>query len=389
MRGILTLRASFCLSLRLVCFSHGLARARGFLYNESIGDNEAGVEREGCVLTRIWRLALYIGKKALVFAFVMLLLSAAVFYASRIAPGDPLQSFYGDRVERMSAAEHRAAVERLGLDGPIYLQYGKWLAHALQGEFGISYKYKQPALDVLRSLIGNTLLLGGVAYALVFAAAIGLAMFCALYEDRWMDRLICQAGAAAYYIPSFWLGLVFILVFSVNLGWLPSGGAYELGKSADFGNRLRHMILPLAVMVLGHLWYYAALIRGKLLDETRQAYVLLAKAKGLSRFQIVRRHCLRSAAPSILSLMAISVTHILGGTYIVEAVFSYPGIGALSVESAKYHDYNLLMLIVLITGALVVLSGMLAQAVSEWLDPRMQAREGAVVWSKKANHLRS
>lgn len=320
--------------------------------------------------------------KLAVFVIAMGILSIAVFYVSSYAPGDPLQSFYGERVEQMSPAEHEAARQRLGLDGPVYQRYLSWLHHAVQGDFGISFKYKEPALDVIRALIGNTLLLGSISYAIVFILAIGLAVCCALHEDTWIDRAICKIGTIVFYLPAFWVGLVLILLFNVNLGWLPGSGAYDPGQSDNVLNRLEHLVLPMLVMVLSHVWYYAYMIRNKLLDETRQEYVFLAKVKGFSRFYIVCTHCLRNVAPTIVSIMAVSVNHILGGTYVVEAVFSYPGIGRLSIESAKYHDYNLLMLIVLITGALVIASGLIAQAVNERIDGRMKTAEGGASWNR-------
>lgn len=329
---------------------------------------------------------LFISKKIGIFITFMFLLSIFTFTLSRLTPGDPLQSFYGDRVERMSMAEQIAARERLGLDASLATQYEIWLKNSLHGDFGISFKYRQPAVDILSTLLGNTLLLGIAAYILVFFLAILLAVLCALYEDTFLDKSICKLGTIVFYLPTFWIGLVFILLFSVNLHWLPSGGAYDIGQSDHILNRLRHMILPLIVMVMSHLWYYAYMIRNKLLDEVRKDYVLLAKAKGLSRQQIIWKHCLRNVAPSIISLMAISVSHILSGTYVVEAVFSYPGIGALSIESAKYHDYNLLMLIVLLTGALIVSTSLLAQTINERLDPRMRAEE-AGLWNNATKTL--
>ena len=122
-----------------------------------------------------------------------------------------------------------------------------------------------------------------------------------------------------------------------------SSGAYSIGQEANLADRIRHLIMPMAVVILEHLWYYAYMIRNRLLEETRRDYVLLCKAKGMSRGQIMRRHCLRNIMPTYISLMAISVPHILGGTYIVETVFSYPGIGTLSYESARYGDYNMLI----------------------------------------------
>lgn len=125
--------------------------------------------------------------------------------------------------------------------------------------------------------------------------------------------------------------MVLVLIFSVNLGWLPSSGAYDIGKADDLLNRIQHMILPLTVMILSHLWYYAYMIRNKMLDEIRKEYVLLAKSKGCKKSEIILKHCFRNVAPTIVSIMAISIPHVLSGTFIAEAVFNYPGIGALSV----------------------------------------------------------
>lgn len=315
----------------------------------------------------LWRLFAFFGS--------MLLLSVVVFCFSRWAPGDPLQSFYGDAVDSMSASELAAARHRLGLDASLPVQYLRWLQNALSGNFGLSLKYKRPALEVVRPLLGNTLALGLTSYLLVFALATLLAVVCALHEGSRLDRLICRVGTALYYLPSFWLGIVLILVFSVRLRWLPSSGAYDIGQAGSVLDRIRHLILPLTVMVVSHLWYYAYMIRSKLLDELRRDYILLAKAKGLTRREIVWGHTLRNVAPTIVSTMAVSVPHILSGTYVAEAVFSYPGVGALAIESAKYHDYNLLMLLTLLTGAVVLLSSIVAQALNERLDPRMQETE--------------
>ena len=247
---------------------------------------------------------------------VMFILSLAVFFLARLAPGDPLQSFYGDQLDSMTQEEIDA-----------------------------------------------------------FGLATVLAVFCVLHEERFLDRLICRIGTVFYYTPGFWLGVVLVLIFAVNLGWFPSSGAYDIGMKNDLGNRISHLVLPLFVMIASHLWYYAYMIRNKLLDEVRKDYVLLAKSKGCTRRQIVWKHCLRNVAPTIVSIMAISIPHVTGGTVVVESVFSYPGIGNLAVEAAKYHDYNLLMVDVLITGFAVFVSSFIAQTVNEEIDPRMKEME--------------
>ena len=175
------------------------------------------------------KLVIRILKRLLLLAVVMFLLSVVVFWLARLAPGDPLQSFYGDSLEMMTSEEVAAARTRLGLDQGIGVQYVRWFANAVHGDFGLSLKYRQPVMNVIKPLIGNTLVLGGIAYIVIFILAVLIAIFCTLHEDQWIDRLICKIGTAAYYVPAFWLGVVLILIFSVNLGWFPSSGAYDVG----------------------------------------------------------------------------------------------------------------------------------------------------------------
>lgn len=321
------------------------------------------------------KLLYYYDKKAVIFFVSVFILSVAVFYVARLAPGDPLVSYYGDRTEKMSPEERQWAMEKLGLNEPIYVQYMKWVKNALQGDFGISFKYKQDVAKVIGGRMVNTLILGGIGFVLIFAFALLLGILCAWYEDTWLDRLICKVGTVTSCIPEFWLSLVLILVFAVNLRILPSSGAYTIGRENDLGDRVLHLVMPLAIVTVGHLWYYAYMIRNKLLEEVRADYVLLAKSKGLDKKRIMFKHCLRNIMPAYLSIMAISVPHILGGTYIVETVFSYPGIGTLSYESARYHDYNLLMILCMISGIVVIFCNILSQIINEHIDPRVKAGE--------------
>lgn len=318
---------------------------------------------------------LYYGRKLLIFLVSVLVLSMTVFYISRLAPGDPLVSYYGDRVEKMSPQEREWAEEKLGLNDALHVQYVRWLSNALHGDFGISYKYKRDVMEVIGSRLGNTLILGGIGFVLVFVLALLLGILCAWYENRLADRIICKVGTVTSCIPEFWFSLMLILIFSIELKWLPSSGSYTIGKEGDVWDRVRHLILPMTIVVISHLWYYAYMIRNKILEEVRADYVLLAKSKGLGKRRIVFGHCLRNILPSYLSIMAISVPHVLGGTYIIETVFSYPGIGTLSYESARYKDYNLLMVLCILSGILVIFCNMVAQTINEQIDPRIKGEE--------------
>ncbi len=313
------------------------------------------------------------GRKVVSFILSVWILSVVVFYMARLAPGDPLVSYYGDRVEKMSRTERERAEDKLGLNDPVTVQYFRWIGRALQGDFGISYKYKMDVTEVIGKRVGNTLILGGIGLLLTFGLSLLLGVLCAWHEDRLIDRLICKAGTVTSCIPEFWLSLVLILVFAVHLRLFPSSGAYTIGREGEMGDRIWHLILPMTVVVTGHLWYYAYMVRNKLLEEVRTDYVLLARAKGLRKRSIMFRHCIWNMMPSYLGIMAVSVPHVLGGTYIVETVFSYPGLGTLSYESARYKDYNLLMVLCLMSGIMVILCNMAAQAVNERIDPRMRA----------------
>ena len=208
-------------------------------------------------------------KTILILLFSIFVLSTTVFFVSRMAPGDPLVSYYGDRVERMSPQERVWAEEKLGLDDGIMVQYVRWLKEAAHADFGISYKYKQDVVTVIGNRVGNTLLLGGIGFLLIFFGSLFLGILCAWREGGLLDRFFCRIGTITSCIPEFWMSLVLILIFSAGLHWLPSSGAYTAGKAADLTDRLRHLVLPLSVVVLSHLWYYAFLMRNRMLEEIR------------------------------------------------------------------------------------------------------------------------
>lgn len=305
----------------------------------------------------------------------MAVLSVIVFVLARLSPGDPLTAYYGDSVEHMSTVQKEAAIERLALDRPIVTQYFSWLSGAFHGDFGISYIYKQPVASVISKLWFNTLLLGGISYVLTFLGATLLGVYCAGKEGSRIDSVIVRTGTVTSLVPTFFVALICILIFAVNLRLLPSSGAYTIGMRDNALDRAWHLILPVFVMTLSHLWYYAYMVRNKVVDELHKDYVTLLRVKKLSRRKILYAHCLKNILPSLITIMAISVPHIITGTYIIELVFGYPGLGTLAFESARYKDYNMLSVITLLTGFVIIASGIIGQEISAAVDPAMRHEE--------------
>ncbi|HIV15975.1 MAG TPA: ABC transporter permease [Candidatus Avisuccinivibrio pullicola] len=310
----------------------------------------------------------------------LLILSLTVFILSRLMPGDPLTAFYGDVADTFSDEELARARAYLNLDAPLFPQYLTWLSHTLQGDLGFSYRYHMPVAELLAPLIINTLLLGALSFVIIFALALLLALLCVRYEERLIDRAIRAAGTVTYLLPSFWVGLILILIFALTLKWLPASGAYAPGESHSLSSRLTHLVLPVTVMVLSHLWYFGALLRNRLADEVREPYVLNMRAAGKGRWAVLVTECLPAVLPTLFNVMAIAIPHVLSGTFVVEAVFNYPGVGAMAVESVRNHDYSLLLALILITSLAVVAAAQLSASAGGRLDPRLKrsARERCV-----------
>ncbi len=297
-----------------------------------------------------------------------------MFFLSRITPIDPLQSYYGERVEKMSEEQKDSARERLGLNDPIPVHMYRGLSWRCPVILEFPTNISRDVTIVIKERIQNTLVLGLLSYVILFIGALLLGFLCAWNENKLADRLIVRLGTITSCIPEFWMALMLIFVFSVLLGWLPASGAYSIGGGGLL-DRLRHLVLPLIASVAGHLWYFAYMVRNMLCEETRSEYIVLARAKGTKDSTILFRHCLKNVLPAYISLMAVSVAHILGGTYLVEAVFGYPGIGMLTYESAKTSDYNMLMVLCLLTGVVMIAANTIAELVNARLNPYM-AQEG-------------
>lgn len=303
---------------------------------------------------------------------VLFVVSLCAFFLIQSAHGDPAMAMYGSQLEKMRAEDQARIRTNLGLDQPIIVQYGKWLGGALRGELGRSYMDGRDVGEVIMSRLPNTLILNTAAMGLMLVLATVIGMTAAVRQYSWFDYISTFLAFLFYSIPSFWLALISILVFSVSLGWLPSAGISSIGGEGGLMDRLEHLVLPVFVLAVSHIGSYIRFVRSSLLEVLSQDYMLLARAKGLSSRQIYFTHAFRNALIPVVTYVGMSFASLIGGGYLIEAVFAYPGLGQLTIYSAATRDYPLLMGAVLLTGVFVVIGNLLADILCAWLDPRLK-----------------
>lgn len=303
---------------------------------------------------------------------VLFVVSLCAFSLIHVAPGDPAVAMYGSHLEKMRPEDQIRIRTNLGLDESLPVQYGKWLAGALRGELGRSYMDGREVSAILLSRLPNTMILNVAAMSLMLVVAIVVGMTAAIKQYSWFDYISTFFAFLFYAIPSFWLALLAILLFSVYLGWLPSSGLSTIGREFSISDRILHLLLPTFVLAVSHIGAYIRFVRSSMLEVLSQDYMLTAHAKGLWPRYIYYIHAFRNALIPLITYVGMSFSSLIGGGYLVEMVFSYPGIGQLTIYSAATRDYPLLMGTVLLTGVFVVVGNLLADVCCAWADPRLQ-----------------
>ena len=299
---------------------------------------------------------------------LVLVVSAVIFAIVHSAPGGPTILNNPDVDPRLA----RDISERLGLNDPLPVQYGRWVSNLLQGKMGTSYQYSLPVSQLIGQRMQATLLLGGVALIAAIALSIPLGMISAIRRYSAWDYLATFIAFFGVSVPVFWLGLMLIIVFSVTLNVLPSSGMFTIGAPFSVGDRLAHLVMPatvLATLPLAQLTRYA---RSGTLEVIRQDYVRTARAKGLREGAVLLRHVLRNALIPFVTVVAVLIPRVLGGAAITEAVFAWPGMGRLAVEAAFTRDYPLVMGITIVIATFVVVCNLLADLTYGLLDPRIR-----------------
>ena len=274
------------------------------------------------------------------------ILALAAFLTIRSAPGGPAQVLLGpDRVTPELEAELN---QQLGLDRPLPEQFARWVASLVQGDLGYSYFHRRPATDVVGERLPATLLLGGLAFVLSLGGGVALGVWAALCRGSWVDRALSSAAVGVVSTPSFWLGIVLIVIFTAWLRVLPSAGMAPIGREDDLLERGRHLLLPLLTMAAPHAASLALYTRAAMLEALAADYTRTARAKGASERQVAWRHALRNAAIPIATIAGLNLPHVVEGSVIVESVFAWPGLGQLTVASVSCRDYPILLAVTLL-----------------------------------------
>ncbi len=300
------------------------------------------------------------------------------FLLLNLLPGDA-----ADAISGMSGSATAETMERLreafGLNQNIFWRYVDYIGGVVQFDLGRSVAYGAPVFDVVTERLPNTLALMTSAFviALVLGVLVGWVM--AVFANRWPDRLLTVGVLFVYSAPGFWVGLMMIVLFSVMLGWLPSGGSETLGAGltgfAALADRVRHLILPAFGLAMFYMAIYARLTRASLNDVLRQDFIRAAAAKGLHPLQLQLRHGLRNALIPVITVAASHLANLLGGTVVIEAVFDWPGLGQLMLNSLTARDFNVILGILLLSSFVVIASNIVVDVVLVWLDPRVRVAD--------------
>jgi len=319
----------------------------------------------------------FILKRIVQSIFLIFLVLTITFFLLHLAPGDPLSRYYNPEI---SPETVQMIKEKLGLDRPIHEQYLRWVASFVRGDFGVSLEFKRPVKELLAEAIPNTLRLTVCALFLHIVLGIFLGILSAARRYTLFDRVNTVAALFLYSIPSFWLALMLILIFSLKLGILPSShmqsiGAENLSGFTLFIDRLAHLVLPAFVLGIASAASTARYMRGSMLDVLREDYIRTARAKGLPERAVFLKHAFKNAALPIVTIVGLSLPFLLGGAVVTEQIFSWPGMGRLAVQAIYSRDYPVILAVNFVVAVMVIAGNLLADVSYALLDPRITLKK--------------
>jgi peptide/nickel transport system permease protein len=300
---------------------------------------------------------------------VLLGITVIVFLIMSLIPGDPATAILGayatpENVTRIN--------EDLGLDKPLFAQYFVWLGNILQGDFGRSYSLNRPVFDEILERFSATLILAGSAFILCSLFGILAGVISAARQFAASDKAITFIVLIGISIPSFFLGMMMILLFAVSLRWLPVSGMYAIYGGGDLPDLLKHLVMPALTLAVVATGVIARLSRSAMLEVLRLDYIRTARAKGVNERGVIWRHALRSAMVSIIPVLGIQAGFVLSGAVYIEMVFQWPGVGKMLVEAILKRDILLVQGGVVFVAACYVLFNILVDVAQSWLDPRIK-----------------
>ena len=310
----------------------------------------------------------YCLKKIGQLAIVMLLISFFSFAIIDLAPGD-ISSMY--LTPDMTEAERQLITEKLGLDKSMPEQYWGWLTEALQGNFGVSLSYNTPVAPMLLRRLPSTILLMGVSLLVSLALAIPLGLIAGYKKNTWADNLISSFAYFGMSIPSFYFGMLMIILFTATLHWLPSSGMHSVGVDTPL-DTLQHMIMPVLTMALGTMASKIRYVRANTIGQLSEEYVLASKAKGCTPAQILRKHVLKNTLLPIITILGMNMASLVCGSFIIESVFGWPGVGSFAMEAIGKRDYPVIMAYIMLSGFILVVGNFVADILYSFADPRIK-----------------
>ncbi len=310
----------------------------------------------------------YCLKKIGQLAIVMLLISFFSFAIIDLAPGD-ISSMY--LTPDMTETERQLITEKLGLDKSMPEQYWGWLTEALQGNFGVSLSYNTPVAPMLLRRLPSTILLMGVSLLVSLALAIPLGLIAGYKKNTLADNLISSFAYFGMSIPSFYFGMLMIIFFTATLHWLPSSGMHSVGVDTPL-DTLQHMIMPVLTMALGTMASKIRYVRANTIGQLSEEYVLASKAKGCTPAQILRKHVLKNTLLPIITILGMNMASLVCGSFIIESVFGWPGVGSFAMEAIGKRDYPVIMAYIMLSGFILVIGNFVADILYSFADPRIK-----------------
>jgi peptide/nickel transport system permease protein len=311
----------------------------------------------------------FLVRRLLLLVPVLMGVSVIVFLVLHLAPGDPAEIMLGSQATQADRMRLRAD---LGLDDPLYVQYARWMGHVVQGDLGRSLWMRRPVLGEVLTRLKATLLLTATALVISSIGGVALGILSATRPNSLLDRTSAVASLFGASMPVFWLGIVLMVIFSLNLGWLPASGMYAPYGGGDLADLVKHLVLPAVTLAAASITIVARLTRAAMLEVLGQDFIRTARAKGLVERSVVVRHALKNALVPIVTVIGVQAGYLLGGAVLTETVFAWPGVGTLMVQGILARDIPLVQGCVLVVALTFVLVNLTVDLLYAVLDPRIR-----------------